>query len=138
MQARVEVEGRTVGSIDSGLVVLLAVHISDTEEQARRLAAKIAKLRIFEDEAGRMNLSCLDVGGGILAISQFTLYGDASAGNRPSFIQAARPEEARPLYELFLAELKAQGIGRVEMGRFGARMEVAFVNDGPTTIIVEQ
>ena len=126
------VEGQTVGRIGPGLLVLLGVKRGDTEEQADKLARKLLALRIFEDDDGRMNRSVEDVQGQILCVSQFTLYGDARKGNRPSFVDAAPPEEAEPLYERVRAALHdAQG------GRFGAHMEVELVNDGPVTLVVE-
>ena len=126
------VEGQTVGRIGPGLLVLLGVKRGDTEEQADKLARKLLALRIFEDDDGRMNRSVEDVHGQILCVSQFTLYGDARKGNRPSFVDAAPPEEAEPLYERVRAALHdAQG------GRFGAHMEVELVNDGPVTLVVE-
>jgi D-aminoacyl-tRNA deacylase len=135
-QARVTVKGRVVGQISEGLVLLVGVTHEDTEEDARYLAEKIAGLRIFEDQDEKMNLSVLDIGGQILSISQFTLYGDCRKGKRPSFIAAARPEQAEPLYERFNELLRAQGV-HVETGQFGAMMDVAFTNSGPVTLIVE-
>jgi D-tyrosyl-tRNA(Tyr) deacylase len=135
-RASVTVEGKVVGAIDRGLLVLLGVGHGDTDETARALAAKIAKLRIFNDEAGKMNLSVQDVGGGVLAVSQFTLLADTRKGNRPSFIGAAPPEEADRLYEVFSAAVAAEGLP-VEKGVFGAMMDVALVNDGPVTIVME-
>ena len=129
--ASVTIEGQEASSIGAGLLVLLAVRRGDRTEQADRLAAKLLALRIFEDDAARMNLSVEDVGGEVLCVSQFTLYGDARKGNRPSFVEAAPPEEAEPLYERVRDALGAQG------GRFGARMEIALVNDGPVTLLVE-
>jgi D-aminoacyl-tRNA deacylase len=130
-EAAVEVDGERVASIGAGLLVLLGVKEGDGEEQADRLARKLLALRIFEDDEGRMNLSVGDAGGELLCVSQFTLYGDARKGNRPSFVEAARPELAEPLYERVRAALGAQG------GVFGARMRVSLVNDGPVTLIVE-
>jgi D-aminoacyl-tRNA deacylase len=131
-RARVTVDGETTGEIGPGLLVLLGVRKGDTEEQADKLARKLLALRIFEDDDGRMNRSVTDVGGQILCVSQFTLYGDARKGNRPSFVDAAPPEEAEPLYERVRAALHdAQG------GRFGAHMNVELVNDGPVTLVVE-
>ena len=131
-RARVSVDDQTVGEIGPGLLVLLGVRNGDTPEQADKLARKLLALRIFEDDEGRMNRSVTDVGGEVLCVSQFTLYGDARKGNRPSFVDAAPPEEAQPLYERVRAALNdAQG------GRFGARMEVELVNDGPVTLVVE-
>ena len=129
--ARVTADGETTGQIGRGLLVLLGVKRGDTAEQADRLARKLLALRIFEDDEGRMNLSVGDVGGEVLCVSQFTLYGDARKGNRPSFVEAAPPEDAEPLYERVRAALGAQG------GRFGAHMDVELVNDGPVTLVVE-
>ena len=130
--ARVTVDGETVGGIGRGLLVLLGVRRGDTEKHADKLARKILALRIFEDDDGRMNRSVEDVQGQVLCVSQFTLYGDSRKGNRPSFVDAAPPEEAEPLYERVRAALNdAQG------GRFGAHMEVELVNDGPVTLVVE-
>jgi D-tyrosyl-tRNA(Tyr) deacylase len=133
--ASVSVAGEVVGAIEAGLLVLLGVADGDGEDEAVRLAAKLAKLRIFERE-GKFDLSLLDTGVAALVVSQFTLLADTGKGNRPSFTDAARPEVAEPLYERFCAELRALGI-RVEQGRFGAHMEVALVNDGPVTIVLD-
>jgi D-tyrosyl-tRNA(Tyr) deacylase len=135
-EARVSADGDSVGAVGPGLCVLLGVAASDTEALATKLASRLARLRIFPDEAGRFDRSVLDVGGAILLVSQFTLIADTSAGNRPSFSGAARPELAEPLYERVAEELRALGIG-VETGRFGAHMEVALVNDGPVTIVLD-
>lgn len=136
-EARVEVDGETVGEIGPGLLVLVGITHEDDEAVAARLADKLVKLRIFEDEAGKMNRSVLDTGGAVLAVSQFTLYGDAWGGNRPSFTTAARPEHARPLFERFV-DLVAERLGRtVPTGRFGADMKVHLVNDGPVTIWID-
>jgi len=126
-----------VGAIGPGLVVLLGVKTGDTEAEARWLANKIANLRIFSDQEGKFNLSALDVGGEALVVSQFTLYGDARKGRRPSFIEAAPPEVAEPLVEKFVEFLRAKGL-KVETGRFGAIMLVEIHNDGPVTIILER
>ena len=125
------VDGERVSRIGPGLLVLLGVRAGDTSDQADKLVRKLLALRIFEDDEGRMNRSVQDVGGELLCVSQFTLYGDARKGNRPSFVDAAPPEEAEPLYERVRDALGAQG------GRFGARMAVELVNDGPVTLIVE-
>jgi D-tyrosyl-tRNA(Tyr) deacylase len=130
------VDGEVVGRIDRGLMVLLGVTHEDTPKQARWLAEKVIGLRIFNDADGKMNLGITDVGGAVLVVSQFTLYGDAQKGRRPSFIAAARPEQAIPLYEEFVNGIKALGVP-VETGRFGAMMQVELVNDGPVTLIVE-
>jgi len=127
----VVVDGEQVASIGRGLVVLLGVRAGDTEAQADKLAAKLEALRVFEDDDGKMNLSVLDVGGEVLVVSNFTLYGDTRKGNRPSFVEAARPEDAEPLVERVRDALGAQG------GRFGARMEIALSNDGPVTIVID-
>lgn len=134
--ASVTVAGEVTGKITSGLVLLVGVTHSDTEEDAAYLADKIVNLRIFEDEAEKMNLSLMDVGGQILSISQFTLYGDCRKGRRPNFMEAARPEQAIKIYDAFNEFLKEKGV-HVETGRFGAMMDVALVNDGPVTLIVE-
>lgn len=130
-EAAVSVEGEEVARIGPGLLVLLGVRQGDGAEQADRIAAKLKRLRIFEDAEGRMNLSVGDVGGEVLCVSQFTLYGDARKGNRPSFVEAAAPEVAEPLYERVRDALGARG------GRFGARMRVSLVNEGPVTIMLE-
>ena len=129
--AAVSVEGERVAEIGPGLLVLLGVRRGDTEEQADRLARKLLALRVFEDDEGKLNRSVTDVGGELLCVSQFTLYGDARKGNRPSFVEAAPPEEAEPLYERVLEALGAKG------GRFGERMSVELVNEGPVTLVVE-
>jgi D-aminoacyl-tRNA deacylase len=130
-EATVSAEGVEVARIGAGLLVLLGVKSGDGNGQADRMAAKLSRLRIFEDREGRMNLSVADIGGEVLCVSQFTLYGDARKGNRPSFVEAAPPEQAEPLYERVREALGAQG------GVFGARMRVSLVNDGPVTILVE-
>ncbi|NLG08758.1 MAG: D-tyrosyl-tRNA(Tyr) deacylase [Deinococcales bacterium] len=135
-RAEVRVAGERVGAIGRGFVVLLGVKPDDDERLADKLAQKVAKLRVFEDDAGKMNLSLGQVGGACLVVSQFTLYGSVKDGNRPGFSYAARPEVAEPLYERFVAALRAQGVP-VETGRFGAMMEVELVNDGPTTIWID-
>ena len=135
--AKVEVEGRTVGSIGRGLLILLGVWEEDGVPQAEYLAKKCAGLRIFEDEAGKMNRSVQEVDGEILVVSNFTLYGDCKKGYRPSFIAAARPETAVPLYEHFVACLRQQGVRRVVTGEFGADMQVHLQNDGPVTIFLD-
>jgi D-tyrosyl-tRNA(Tyr) deacylase len=134
----VVVEGETVGAIGRGVMVLLGVTHGDGPEQARWLARKIAGLRIFEDDEGKMNRSLLDVGGAALVVSQFTLYGDCRKGRRPSFTQAARPELAEPLCEQFTAFLRQAGVDQVEYGVFGAHMAVEIHNDGPVTLILER
>lgn len=134
--ASVDVEGRTVGSIGHGLTILVGVTEGDTEKDAAYLADKAAGLRIFEDEAGKMNHSVEDVGGAILSVSQFTLYGDCRKGRRPNFMAAARPEPALALYEVFNETLRARGL-TVETGVFGAMMDVSLVNWGPVTLIID-
>ena len=135
-RASVSVEGEIVGEIGPGLCVLLGVSRSDGAEEASRLAGKVARLRVFEDESNRFDRSVLDVGGDALVVSQFTLLGDTAKGNRPSFTDAAPPDEAEPLYDAFCEALRELGL-RVETGRFGARMAVELVNDGPVTVIFE-
>jgi D-tyrosyl-tRNA(Tyr) deacylase len=135
-EARVVVDSRAVGSIGRGLLVLLGVARGDGLAEAARLAAKVARLRVFEDDEGRFDRSLLDVGGGALVVSQFTLLGDTRKGNRPSFTDAAPPEEAEPVYEAFCAALRQEGVP-VETGVFGARMQVELINDGPVTLILE-
>jgi D-aminoacyl-tRNA deacylase len=134
-EARVRVDGVVVGEIGTGLCVLLGVARGDSPEEAERLAAKIARLRVFPDVEGRFDRSLVDVGGAALVVSQFTLLADTAKGNRPSFTEAAPPEEAEPLYERFCASLGEGGIP-VEQGVFGAKMAVELVNDGPVTILL--
>jgi D-tyrosyl-tRNA(Tyr) deacylase len=134
--ARVTVDGQVVGRIDRGLVLLVGVGLEDEERDAEYMADKVAGLRVFEDEAGRMNLSVIDTGGQILSISQFTLYGDCRKGRRPNFMGAARPEQAEALYDTFNAKMRARGLV-VETGRFGAMMEVQLCNQGPVTLILD-
>ncbi|MBQ8229636.1 MAG: D-tyrosyl-tRNA(Tyr) deacylase [Clostridia bacterium] len=130
------VDGELISEIPFGLTVFLGVKVGDTEKEAAYLAKKIAGLRIFEDENGKMNLSVKDVGGEVLLVSQFTLYGDASHGNRPSFTLAERPEKARPLYDFAVNELSSYGV-TVKKGVFGADMQIEQHNDGPVTILLE-
>ena len=132
-QARVEVSGEIVGQIEQGLLVLLCAEQGDTEKEADKLLAKMLKLRIFSDDAGKMNLSVQDVGGGLLVVSQFTLAADTKGGNRPSFTGAAAPDEGRRLYDYFVAQAKAAH-PVVQTGQFAADMQVNLVNDGPVTI----
>ncbi|WP_026563466.1 D-aminoacyl-tRNA deacylase [Bacillus sp. UNC41MFS5] len=134
--ASVTVAGEVTGQITKGLVLLVGITHEDKEEDAAYLADKIANLRIFEDEDGKMNFSLMDVGGEILSVSQFTLYGDCRKGRRPNFMDAARPEQAVELYEVFNGLLREKGI-RVETGIFGAMMDVELINDGPVTLIIE-
>lgn len=134
--AQVTVEGEIVGKIDHGLMVLLGVTHDDTEKDIKTIVNKLVHLRIFEDDEQKMNLSLLDVGGSVLSVSQFTLYGDIRKGRRPSFVNAAEPDYAEKLYNEFNEQIRSLGID-VETGRFGAMMEVSLVNDGPVTIIME-
>ncbi|HBY94111.1 MAG TPA: D-tyrosyl-tRNA(Tyr) deacylase [Chloroflexi bacterium] len=133
----VSVDGEVVGEIGPGLVILVGVTHADSEAEARWLAAKIANLRIFEDEEGKFNRSILEEGGGALVVSQFTLYGDARKGRRPSFTAAARPVVAEPLYERVADLLREAGVAPVATGRFGARMLVTIENDGPVTLLLD-
>jgi D-tyrosyl-tRNA(Tyr) deacylase len=135
-RASVAVDGRTTGEIGAGLMILLGVGRNDTSKSAANLAEKIANLRIFSDETGKMNLSMLDTAGAALVVSQFTLFGDTSGGRRPSYIQAAPPEEANRLYEEFVSALRALNV-RVETGIFQAHMQVELVNDGPVTLLLD-
>jgi D-tyrosyl-tRNA(Tyr) deacylase len=136
-EGRVSVEGQTIGEIGHGLVILLGAGHGDGESEADRLADKIANLRIFADAEGKTNLSILDVGGGALVISQFTLYADCRKGRRPSFVHAAPPDVAAPLVDYFASRLRQAGVGRVETGEFGAMMLVEIQNDGPFTIVLD-
>jgi D-tyrosyl-tRNA(Tyr) deacylase len=136
-RASVAIAGRRVGAIETGFLLLAGFTHGDTPEQAVWMAEKVAGLRIFSDPEGKMNLALADVGGAVLVVSQFTLYGDSAKGRRPSFIDAARPEHAIPLYERFCAELRARGL-RVDTGEFGAEMQVELINDGPVTLILER
>lgn len=133
----VQVDGEVTGAIGRGFVALVGVTRADTEAEAEKLAAKTANLRVFSDSEGKMNRSLLDVGGGVLVVSQFTLYADARKGRRPSYIQAARPEQAEPLVRRFAEALTQAGVPRVEHGVFGALMQVAIHNDGPVTIMLD-
>ena len=135
-EAEVKISGKTVGKIGKGLLVLLAVHVDDTEDKIEKMVTKIINLRIFGDQADKMNLSVKDMGGEILVVSQFTLYGDISKGNRPSFIESAKPDKAVPYYEKFVEKIKTSGL-KTATGKFGAMMEVSLTNDGPVTIVVE-
>jgi len=135
-KARVEVDGQVTGAIDAGLLVLLGVRREDTEEEAQALLDKVLELRVFNDAAGKMNLSLLDTGGALLVVSQFTLYGDTRKGRRPSFDLAAPPEQANRLYEHFVALARRRGV-RTETGVFRAHMAVSLTNDGPVTLLLE-
>ena len=134
--SRVTVDERVTGEVKKGLLVLLGVTHDDTSKDVDYMVDKVTNLRIFEDENGKMNLSLKDIGGEVMAVSQFTLYGDARKGRRPSFSDAARPDVANPLYEEFVEKLRAQGI-TVGTGEFGAHMMVELTNDGPVTILLE-
>ena len=135
-RAKVTVENETIGEIENGLVVLLGVARDDSDADAEYLAAKIASLRIFDDESGKMNVSVKDIDGGILVISQFTLYGDVRRGLRPSWIDAAAPEVAQPLYDFFIAQARKL-LTKVASGSFRSLMQVELVNDGPVTILLD-
>ncbi|WP_251230546.1 D-aminoacyl-tRNA deacylase [Adlercreutzia aquisgranensis] len=135
-EASVTVDGQVVGAIGQGLLVLLGVGHGDSEQTAEKLWSKLARLRIFEDEAGKTNLSLADVGGQLLVVSQFTLYASCKKGNRPSFTDAGTPDEANRLYEWFVNRARAD-VPVVQTGRFGAYMDVALVNDGPFTIVLD-
>jgi D-tyrosyl-tRNA(Tyr) deacylase len=136
-EAAVKIDGTIVGEISKGLLVLLGIAQEDTEQDALCLIQKLINLRIFSDADGKMNLSVQDCGGELLVVSQFTLYADTKKGNRPSYIRAARPELAIPLYEFFLRELQKQFQGPIQTGQFGADMKVSLINDGPVTIIID-
>ncbi len=135
--ARVTVDGETVGEIGHGVLLLVGVMPQDDERHARILAKKTAELRVFPDERDRMDRSVRDIGGGVLAVSQFTLCANTGHGRRPDFSGAARPEIARPLFDTVLDELRQQGVGDVQSGRFGADMQVELINDGPVTLILD-
>ena len=136
-EAEVKVDGKTTGKIGNGFLVLLGVKTTDTKVEADYLIKKLCVLRVFEDENGKMNLALKDVDGELLIVSQFTLYADCSGGNRPSFVNAAKPELANSLYEYFVEECKKENV-KVETGEFGADMQVKLLNDGPVTIILEK
>ncbi len=135
-RAKVDVEGKTVGEIGPGLLLLLGVRESDNQEVIEKVAEKVVRLRIFEDEQDKMNHSVMDIGGEILVVSQFTLYGDTMRGRRPSFIEAAKPTKARMIYHDFLEELKKYDV-KLKTGQFAAKMEVDLINDGPVTFMIE-
>ena len=136
-RAEVRIDGQVVGRIEKGFMILVGITDGDTKAEADLLAKKVAQMRVFEDAEGKMNLALKDVNGAVLSISQFTLYADCKKGNRPSFIRAARPEVAEPLYDYFNSVLRTQYGLQVETGRFGADMKVDFVNDGPVTIFLD-
>ncbi len=135
-KASVKVEGEIISEIEKGYLILLGIEAEDTQEDINWLAAKISKLRIFSDQNDAMNLSLIDVNGDAIVVSQFTLHAKTKKGNRPSFIKAARPEIAIPLYEAFVASLEKELGNKVQTGTFGAMMEVALINDGPVTILI--
>ncbi len=135
--ASVRIDGRVVGSVGAGFCLLVGFTHTDSQAQVDWMADKVAGLRLFPDAEGKMNVGLAEVGGAVLVVSQFTLYGDSEKGRRPSFIDAARPEVAIPLYEAFIAALRSRGL-EVETGRFGAMMEVELINDGPVTLILER
>lgn len=137
-EASVTVDGKVTGRIRNGLLVLLAIHREDTDEQLRWMADKCRKLRIFEDDQGKMNRSVEDINGGILLVSQFTLYGELKKGTRPSFINSAGPEKAEAMYDGMVSLLEESMPGKIQTGVFAAKMDVALVNDGPVTVIVER
>ena len=137
-KASVTIDGKMYGSIEKGLLILLGIKVHDIVEDARYLAEKSCSLRIFEDDQRKMNLSVRDVGGSVLAVSQFTLYGDTRKGNRPSFVEAAPPEVAEPLYDIFVDQLRGQlGVNRVATGLFRTMMDVELINNGPVTVMLE-
>ena len=136
-EASVKINDEIVGEIQQGLLVLLGIEHVDSELDAVYLIQKLIHLRIFGDDEGKMNLSVSDISGGLLIVSQFTLFADTKKGNRPSFIRSARPEQAIPLYEYFLSQLKKEFSGKIENGVFGANMQVELINDGPVTIIMD-
>jgi D-aminoacyl-tRNA deacylase len=135
-QANVTVNNEIIGNIEKGILILLGISTTDTEKEVKFMVEKALNLRIFDDEQGKMNLSLLDISGELLVVSQFTLYGDARKGRRPSYIDAASPENANKLYELFVNEARKQ-IKRVETGKFQAMMNVELINDGPVTILLD-
>lgn len=137
INSSVSIEGKIHSKINQGFMILLGVVDGDTEADADKLVKKIPNLRVFEDENGKMNLSCLDIGGEMLVVSQFTLCADCSHGRRPSFTASAAPDEAKHLYEYFAAELKKAGVSKIETGVFGADMKVSLINDGPVTIVLD-
>lgn len=137
LEAAVKIDGAIVGQIQQGLLVLLGIEHDDNQQDADYLIQKLTQLRIFSDNEGKMNLSVQDISGELLIVSQFTLHAATKKGNRPSYIRAARPEQAIPLYNYFLAELKANFSGNIQTGQFGADMKISLINDGPVTIILD-
>jgi len=137
-RASVKINETISGAIEHGLLLLAGIHETDTKKEIDWCCRKISKLRIFEDEDGKMNRSVQDVGGGLLVVSQFTLYGNAEKGNRPSFIEAAKPDKAEPLYDYMVEKLKKESGVKVESGEFGAMMDVELINSGPVTLILER
>ena len=137
-RASVTINGKITGKIERGLLLLAGIHETDTKEQADWCCTKIPKLRVFEDDEGKMNRSVKDINGGLLVVSQFTLYGNSKKGTRPSFIEAARPETAEPLYDYMIEKLRTESNLNVQSGEFGAMMDVELVNDGPVTLILEK
>ncbi|HBZ37628.1 MAG TPA: D-tyrosyl-tRNA(Tyr) deacylase [Balneola sp.] len=136
--ASVTVRNEITGAIEEGLLLLVGIHQDDTKEQLEWMCEKILKLRIFEDEEEKMNLSVSDVGGGLLVVSQFTLYGNTKKGTRPSFIEAAKPDKAEPMYEEMISYFKEHSDLSIQTGKFGAMMDVELINDGPVTLILEK
>ena len=136
-EANVKIDGNTVGEIKKGLLVFLGIEHVDAEMDADYLIQKLIHLRIFGDDEGKMNLSVSDISGALLIVSQFTLFADTKKGNRPSFIRSARPEQAIPLYDYFLSQLKKSFSGKIEKGVFGGNMQVELINDGPVSIIMD-
>ncbi len=136
IEAHVKVEGQIIGQIGSGLLVLLGIHRNDEPKQISWMISKLLNLRIFEDDLGKMNRSLLDIKGEVLVISQFTLYGNCNNGRRPDFLEAAAPDIAKPIYDMFIEEVRKE-LGSVQTGEFGACMQVALINDGPVTMIID-
>ena len=137
-RASVTINGSVSGAIEKGLLLLVGIHETDTKKEIDWCCRKIPKLRIFEDDDGKMNRSVQDIGGGLLVVSQFTLYGNAKKGNRPSFIEAAKPDKAEPMYDYMIDKLKSESGLKVESGEFGAMMDVELINSGPVTLILER
>lgn len=137
-EAKVTVDKEVIGSIDQGLLLLVGIHEEDTNDQLQWMCDKILKLRVFSDDVGKMNKSVMDIQGGILVVSQFTLYGDVKKGTRPSYIEAARPDKAEPMYNQMIDYFKNKSDLNIQTGRFGAMMNVHLLNDGPVTLILEK